>query len=290
MVAWVSTAARAASGRALMACAALCVPLHAAAADGTPVGTAGGLPLWELGLGVGGLRLPHYRGSDQSHNWLLPVPYIVYRGRILKADREGARALLFDSDTVELDLSLAAGAPTRSRGNNARSGMPDLDPTLELGPNLNVHLARGPGWKLDLRAPVRGVMSVGSRPRLVGWNATPNLNLDLTTGPGWNLGVLAGPIFGTRRLHSYYYDVAPAFATPLRPAYTAPGGYAGSQVTMAFSRRQARAFAGAFLRYDTLGGARFGDSSLVRQRNNLSFGFAMSWVLGTSARTVPATD
>ena len=23
-------------------------------------------PAWEAGLGVGGLRLPHYRGSDQS--------------------------------------------------------------------------------------------------------------------------------------------------------------------------------------------------------------------------------
>ena len=32
-------------------------------------------PLWELGLGAGALLLPHYRGSDQAHNWLLPVPY-----------------------------------------------------------------------------------------------------------------------------------------------------------------------------------------------------------------------
>ena len=24
-------------------------------------------PLWELGIGASALRLPHYRGSDQSH-------------------------------------------------------------------------------------------------------------------------------------------------------------------------------------------------------------------------------
>ncbi|HSB24315.1 MAG TPA: MipA/OmpV family protein, partial [Burkholderiaceae bacterium] len=51
-------------------------------------------PLWEAGLGIGGLRLPDYRGSDQSHDWIVPVPYIAYRGKILKADREGARAVL----------------------------------------------------------------------------------------------------------------------------------------------------------------------------------------------------
>jgi hypothetical protein len=49
-------------------------------------------PLWEAGVGVGVLRLPHYRGSDQSHTWVLPVPYFVYRGEFLRADREGARA------------------------------------------------------------------------------------------------------------------------------------------------------------------------------------------------------
>src|SRR6266568_3550534 len=87
-------------------------------------------PLWELGLGAGVLELPHYRGSDQSHTWLLPVPYVVYRGKFLKADREGARAVLFESDRVDFDLSLAASAPVRSRDDDARQGMADLKPTF----------------------------------------------------------------------------------------------------------------------------------------------------------------
>ena len=82
--------------------------------------------MWELGLGVAALRLPHYRGSDQSHTWTLPVPYVQYRGEIFKANRDGARALLFDSDRVQLDLSVAASAPTRSNDNRARRGMTDL--------------------------------------------------------------------------------------------------------------------------------------------------------------------
>ena len=52
-------------------------------------------PLWELGIGAAGLHLPHYRGSDQSHNVLLPVPYVDlpwrhYQGR---PGRRARRAL-----------------------------------------------------------------------------------------------------------------------------------------------------------------------------------------------------
>ena len=34
-------------------------------------------PLWELGMGVGGLSMPAYRGADQHRDWLFPVPYFV---------------------------------------------------------------------------------------------------------------------------------------------------------------------------------------------------------------------
>ena len=152
------------------------------------------LPLWELGFGVATLRLPHYRGSDQSHSWILPLPYLVYRGEIFKSDRNGTRALLFESDRVDLDLSVAVSAPTRSRDNDARRGMTDLAPTFELGPNLNWTVARDRHWKLDLRLPVRAVATLESNPKMIGWSATPNLNLDVADWAGWNLGFKAGPL------------------------------------------------------------------------------------------------
>jgi len=113
-------------------------------------------PLWELGLGVAGLRLPDYRGSDQYRAYALPLPYVVYRGKWLKADREGARALLVDVERVKVDVSVAASVPTRSRDNAAREGMPDLPATGEIGPNVNITLLRTSGTKLDLRLPLRG--------------------------------------------------------------------------------------------------------------------------------------
>jgi len=245
-------------------------------------------PLWELGLGAAGLQLPHYRGADQRHTWLLPVPYVVYRGEVFKADREGARAELLQREDFKLDLSASASAPTRSIGNRAREGMADLAPTVELGPNLNWTLQRGPGWQLDLRLPVRLVATVERRPEWLGWVAGPNLNLDLRGHGGWHIGLLAGPEFASRRQHAYFYDVAPAEATAGRPAYRAAGGYAGWRATAALSRRDGPRWLGAFVKVDSLGGAVFADSPLVRQRQQWSAGVAVAWVFAQSARRVDA--
>jgi len=247
-------------------------------------------PLWELGVGVGGLRLPHYRGSDQSHNLVVPVPYVVYRGEIFKSDKDGTRAVLLNTESLDFDLSVAVSAPTNSRSNNARRGMADLAPTFELGPNMNWTVAREGNWKLDLRWPVRAVATLQSNPQMVGWTSTPNANLDIANLGGWNLGLLFGPVINSRHMNGHFYDVTPSEATAQRPAYSAAGGYAGSQFVTALSRRYESSWAGFFLKYDTLRGAQFADSPLVRRRDNLSFGFAMSWVLKTSDAMVSIPD
>jgi outer membrane scaffolding protein for murein synthesis (MipA/OmpV family) len=250
-------------------------------------------PLWELGLGVAGLSLPDYRGSDQRHAYLLPLPYIVYRGTWLKADRDGARALLFDSARVKVDVSAAASTPTRSTDNEAREGMPDLHGTVELGPNLNITLARSrqARWKLDLRLPLRAGFTIERSPRFVGTTFEPNLNLDLGgIAGGWNVGLLTGPVFADRKQHAYFYGVDPADATANRPAYRAHGGYGGWRALAAGSRRFGDTWVGAFLRYDNLRGAAFDDSPLVRRRSALTFGFGVSWILATSSERVTSPD
>ncbi len=250
-------------------------------------------PLWELGLGVAGLSLPDYRGSDRSRFYALPLPYIVYRGTWLKADRDGARALLFESQRVKVDVSVAGSTPARSSENNARQGMPDLKGTFEIGPNFNVMLAgsREKRWKLDLRLPVRGAVTIERSPKFVGSTFSPNLNLDLAgLGGGWNLGALTGPVFADRKFHAYYYGVDPSYAIAGRPTYVAHGGYAGWRAVAATSRRFGNAWVGAFVRYDNLNGAAFDDSPLVRRSSSFTFGFGVSWVLLTSSERVVASD
>ena len=249
-------------------------------------------PLWELGLGAALLSLPDYRGSDQSRTYLLPLPYIVYRGDWLRADRDGARALLVKADRVKVDVSVAAAVPTRSRDNSARAGMPNLPGAFEIGPNVNFELLEtaGRGARLDLRLPLRAAVGVQRSPDVLGLTLSPNLNLDLRGLGGWNVGLLGGPLFADRRYHQHYYGVDAAYATPQRPAYQARGGYAGWRAASAVSRRIGNLWLGAFVRYDSLRGAVFADSPLVRRNHDLTAGVGVSWVFATSDRRVTIDD
>lgn len=286
--------------RAVALALALALPASVLAAEpieaGPRVGTGlvpGERPLWELGLGVAALRLPDYRGADQGRNLLLPLPYIVYRGNWLKADRDGARAVLLDTPRVRFDLSVAASAPARSDDSGARRGMRDLDALAEIGPNLNVQLARSAAdrWKLDLRLPLRAAFTLERSPRSAGTTFSPHLNLDIArAGGAWNVGLLTGPVFGDRKHHAYFYGVGAADANASRPAYTARGGYGGWQALASTSRRFGNTWVGAFVRYDRLDGAVFDDSPLVRRTSALSAGIGVSWILATSSRTVEGMD
>ncbi|GAB4554780.1 MAG: hypothetical protein Tsb007_10960 [Rhizobacter sp.] len=250
-------------------------------------------PLWELGLGASGLTLPDYRGSDQRHAYLLPFPYVVYRGTWLKSDRKGTRALLLDSRDVEIDLSFGASVPTRS-DTQAREGMPDLPGSVEVGPNLNIVLAESARerWTLDLRLPLRAAVSLERSPRYVGATFSPNINLDIRAGAAsqWNIGLLTGPLFANRRYHAQYYQVDPVYATAERRAYDAHGGYAGWQTLASTSRRWGPMWLAGFVRHESLHGSVYKDSPLVRRNSGLTVGFAVSWVIATSSQTVASDD
>jgi MipA family protein len=250
-------------------------------------------PLWELGLGAGWLQLPHYRGSDQYRQWLLPVPYAVYRGQVFRANRDGARAMLFDSERLDVDVSTALSAPIRSSGNRARAGMPDLAPTLELGPNINIHLVRGvqgqAAWKLDLRLPVHAVATLERDAQGLGFTANAVINLDVRW-QGWTIGTQASALYGTSRHHQYFYSVPQAWATASRPAYSANAGFGGMRYTLGASRRIGHTWLGAFVRADDLSGATFVGSPLVRRQHTLSAGLALSWVMATSSERVSIDD
>jgi outer membrane scaffolding protein for murein synthesis (MipA/OmpV family) len=133
--------------------------------------------------------------------------------------------------------------------------------------------------------PLRAVFTVEAHPQAIGWTSTPVLNLDLDV-QGWNIGLQGGPLLGTRRLHGYFYSVAAGEATATRPAYAAPGGYAGWGLTASASRRVGDWWLAAFARTDWGAGAPFPGSPLVKQRQNTTFGFAASWVFKVSEARV----
>jgi MipA family protein len=248
-------------------------------------------PLWEAGVGLAVVSFPAYRGSDQGQAFVLPSPYFVYRGEFLKADRDGVRAQLFDSDRAELTVSLALSPPASSDDITARAGMPDLRANFEVGPQLNLTLweTERKARQLKLLLPLRTAYTLERNPRSLGWVLHPKLNLDVTDVPGlpgWNLGMQLGPLFGDRKQHQYFYGVDAAYATADRPAYKAGAGFAGMQYLVGVSKRYGNHWIGAFLRYDSLRGAAFENSPLVRTRNYVAGGIAVSWVLGESKERV----
>lgn len=249
------------------------------------------VPRWEVGLGVGGLSLPDYRGSDERRGYVLPLPYVIYRGDVIKADREGARAEVLGLEPFHLDFTLGASVPVSSTKNRARAGMPGLAAALEIGPSLDATLFRSADERIKLRfrLPVSYGVTLDRSLGGNGWQTNPNLNVDITDLLGvnrLNLGMRLGPIFATRQRHAYYYEVAPQYATAARPAYQAEGGYSGTQFAAALTRRFDRFWVGAFMRYDNLAGAAFADSPLVKTHNYLSGGLGIAWVLGQSSEMV----
>ena len=85
-----------------------------------------------------------------------------------------------------------------------------------------------------------------------------------------------------------FRSVDPAFSTLGRPAYNAPGGYAGTQAIAALSKRFPGYWIGGFARWDTLNGAVFVESPLVKTRQYFAAGVAVAWILGESKTRVEA--
>lgn len=256
-----------------------------------PAGYAEMRPLWEIGAGLAILNVPNYRGSDDRQTTVLPMPYLIYRGEVLRMDRDGLRGLLFDSERLEVNISLNGSLPVSSDDDPVRQGMDNLDPTAELGPSANYRLWQSADriMHLDARAPVRTAFTVTSNPEQIGWLFSPSLLLEISDPAGhagWNLGVQAGPYFNDRDYNAYFYAVGSTEATAQRPAYAASGGYSGSQVMLTLTRRFPRWWVGGFLRYDSLSGSVIEDSPLVGRSDAISAGLALTWVFKESIKRV----
>lgn len=252
-------------------------------------------PQWEIGAGIASIDLPLYRGSQERRSYLLPIPYFIYRGETFQVNRERVRGLIFRHGNVEMDVSLNGSLPAKSKDSAARQGMPDLDWALEIGPSLNVHLYYSEDKKtnLDLRLPLRSVTATDFvHFQNIGWLLQPQLDLDIYDigHSGWNIGLMGGLVLTDQRYQQYFYDVAPQYATATRPAYTAGGGYSGTQFIFFLNKRQNGRRIGSFIKWDGLEGAVFADSPLVKRKQYFTIGFAITWVLDKSAKMVEVSN
>lgn len=247
------------------------------------------MPQWEVGAGIAAINTPLYRGAQERRSYLLPIPYFIYRGDTLQVNRERVRGLIFRRGSVEMDFSVNGSLPAKSSDTVARQGMSDLDWALEIGPSLNVHLYYSANQKtnLDLRLPLRSVTATDfMHTQNIGWLLQPQLALDLygIRHSAWKIGIIGGLILTDQRYQQYFYDVAPQYATATRPAYTANGGYSGSQLSLTVNKRENGRRIGGFIKWENLESASFADSPLVKNKQYFTLGFVVLWALDKSAK------
>jgi outer membrane scaffolding protein for murein synthesis (MipA/OmpV family) len=242
-------------------------------------------PLWEWGAFGGVLSGPAYPASTERLNRALVFPYFIYRGERLNVDRDGIDARLRLSPGVELDLGVSGSFPASSDGISVRQGMPDLGSLLEFGPRLKVQLpSPATGLRLALDLPLREVFEVNGGTRSQGLVFEPTVVLDAANlADGWSLTAKAGLAWGDQQINQYFYGVAPAYATGLRPAYEAQSGLMSARASVSTSKSlgpDVRVF--GYARIDYYGLSANTGSPLHLQNSSPSLGLGLVWTLGRS--------
>lgn len=287
------------SGLCVLA-AALSLTCHAALAqEATPppdktAADAGRQPLWEAGIAAGVGTTADYPGSDRYQLRAIPFPYFIYRGNFFRSDQNGTRVRAAYTHNLEFEISGGASFATHSSGSGPRAGMPDLDYLLELGPKLKYTFSRpAPGVEWFLEVPVRAVIStdftsIGYR----GLVFAPDVGVRTLSllHSAWFAYADIGPELASGRFQDYFYEVAPRYSRPGRPAYDAHGGYFGSRLEIGLSRSLGRNFRVFFYsRLEDYAGAKNTDSPLLKTRIGYAGFVGFSWSFLHSDETVPAS-
>lgn len=272
--------------RGLIICT-LCFPLAVNAAA---------LPLWEIGVGGGALRIPDYRGAAQARTYPYPFAIPFYRGKYLRSDEQGVRGELLLSPRVKLDFSIDGNVPVKNNDVAIRQGMPDLAPTFQIGPALNIKLWHSAVKERSVTAflPLRIAAAVDfSHLRHIGYTFSPRLGYNEKVdffGGMWRVGLSAGLEFGSEAFHDYYYEVEPGYVRDFRPSYDAKAGFAGYRSIFTFYRRFTDMWVSLYGRYDRIDGAVFADSPLAVRKDGTTVGFVVTWILFKSKTQVEEKD
>ena len=247
------------------------------------------LPRWELGAGLAAFSLPDYPSADQGRSYVLPFPYVIYRGERIKANREGLRGLLFEHRLWDLDISAGGSLPVNSEDNTAREGMDDLDFSFELGPSLRLKLQDTPVQSLQLRFNLRALLAVDGFPAMnyEGWVFNPELRWQQQLSEALSWGANLQTRYGSEDYHHYFYGVAPQFASPSRPAYQGAEGYNSSSAGLNVRWHVDPDWRiSAALNYIDLHDASFNDSPLFKKNSGVYFSLSMARIFWRASSRV----
>jgi MipA family protein len=243
-------------------------------------------PLWEAGAFIGAVGTPAYPASSDRTGRVLALPYLVYRGDVLRIDRSNVGARLVHTDDLEVDVGFAASLPASSRDVAARNGMNDLGTLFEFGPRVRSTVARlSAGSRIRFDLPLRTVIEVNNGIRNQGFAMEPELTYEVRdVYDGWRLSTGASLVIGDSRLQSYFYGVPMADATAQRPAFEAQAGLLAARLSLSTAKSltpDMRVF--AFVRYENYASAANQASPLYVQNSGTAAGVGLTWTFARSS-------
>lgn len=244
--------------------------------------------LWDIGLGLTATHIPHYIGADQAHDYVLPFPYLVYRGEKLKIDRNFIHGEFFESGKWRAEWSVAGSPPVNSDDNRARHGMNDIDAIGEFGPAVMYRLAENDNTLWRIEWPLRKATStdwhsLSDR----GWSSNPLLRFNhrwQQENARYLFEMTTGPVYNSERYNDYFYQVEPDDETITRRAFDARSGYSGWRFSLGISERRQQFWWGAFIRHMNLRDSVIDDSPLVREHDSWLVGIAFAWIFRSSSQ------
>jgi hypothetical protein len=256
-------------------------------------------PLWEWSLAAFSRYGNIYPGSADTQFNIIPLPIPRFRGRFLRLGEETdspIRGRVFRRDRIKLDIDFDINFGADNEDIPIRTGMPELDFVLEVGPELSFQFIdhEPSNWRAFLNLPLRAAISwPGFDPRWQGVVFAPEIRIRkrLREDRKDELSYLVSASFASSDYMNYFYGVQPEFAVPGRAAFDAKGGYIGTELGMTYRRQLAS-------RYEVVTGMRIGFHQGAKNRNSPLFQddisgsifVAVLWKFWESKRRVPVVD
>lgn len=238
-------------------------------------------------IGVGGIvtSIPDYIGSDESLIFAAPLPYFWYQSDRVTLDRNSLQGEMWKNDKFKLEISAGGSIPVKSKDNQARQGMDDLDWIGEMGPSLMWFLSGKDDDrdKIYIDLGIRGAVASDFRNfEFIGFTVEPKLVYE----KGFNsdffgkvdfVSELSLP-YSNDKFHDYVYGVDQQYATAERSAYEADAGSDGVCLAAGVSARKKNIWYGVFVKYDDITKASFANSPLVKEKQGYTVGVAVAYI------------
>ena len=245
------------------------------------------LPLWEAGVFGMGISHPAYPGAETQSSLAFALPFIIYRGDILRIDRGDVGVRALKTPRTEIDVGFAASLAARASAIPARRGMDDLGTLLEFGPRLKINLGDETLGRSDsrLQLPLRFVFDANDHLRYKGIAYELQWIRELWLAEKWRISSNLGAVWGDQDLVNTFYRVLPSEATPDRAAYTPTAGLIsirGSLLATKLLTPEWRVL--GYFRVESVAAGINQDSPLIRKEVGWTVGLGMAYTLAQSER------